>query len=522
MGSRFGRSRWRLGLAVACLVAAALAVGLVYVPGEWLARAGDAIQAATAYLLSFGARSLLFAAGGVLIVSAALLVVLPRRRPHAYWAGWPSTIAPISVYVDAENQATSPEDAQALIGKVRELISDLRKEHRKPRTDRDQERQALWADLIYFTDVTRTARASLHRPKDKYAQERWEAYRSLYRFGFRPVDVSHRPVGKSTAENVVDVELALYAYQRALFGPPHQVIVLVANDGDYYPLIYRLRALGHSVHVWGTSLAQAYKELEEVVGIETRLYGTPDISRLNGNEQAPAASARAHPAPQLSPVKPEAIAILSEAIAKTISILEGVSEPDQDAAQRFELVKRDCSKENDIPLQMGIKSTTRLAVWLWLLTALGALKGNSISQPLEIGPEPALTAAQKLERLLSETSAVARAIANTADNDRKVRLRTLWQQLCQIPQASSDISLVDMQDALQAVKPVDSEHYALTLCRCARKVGLLRFKELTGGTIQILLDTQQVNTLPARVLDASQVDIPDEGEPVATISPDAV
>lgn len=494
------RSRWRVVLAVVCVAAALVMVGLVYVPTAWLAQAGAAIQVVGTYLVSFGTRAWLFAVGGALVVCALLLAVLPRRRPRLYEEPRPSAIAAVSVYVDAENQATTPENAQALYWEVRDFVKALRKEQNDVR-----------ADLIYFTDSTRVANSALERRNDKKAQERWMAYRALYRYGFRPVHVSHKPVGKVAAENVVDMELALCAYRRALLGPSHQTIILVANDGDYYPLLYRLHALGHTIRVWATSLAEGYKELEESLGIETRLFGTPEETPAKPGEKVlpKGPGGRAVPAPatppqalqalqiQVPPVNPAVIAKLDDAIAKTQSCLDDVAQPGQSAAQRFKLLGEKCSRENDIPLRMGISSKTRLAVWVWLLNGLGALAGNPTTTPLATVPDTAPLAAGRLERLLAETASVARAMARATSGDHVVDVRAVWRRVCEDARDPAETDLAAMKAVMKATAHVQVEHYALSLCRCARAAGLLRFKELEGAGIQVTVDDHPVGEVTA-------------------------
>ncbi|HZC08356.1 MAG TPA: NYN domain-containing protein, partial [Ktedonobacterales bacterium] len=154
----------------------------------------------------------------------------PGYRQYRYLTIPTSLIAPISVYVDAEN--VLPEKSMpALISFLRKFLGGRR------------------ADLLYFMDAQ--AQASTNR------------YKTLYRFGFRPVDVPHNPTGAKEMYEAVDRELAMHAFERALVGPPQQEFIIISSDGDFAPLVYRLIALGHSVQIWSFTRSSVYLALAQ-------------------------------------------------------------------------------------------------------------------------------------------------------------------------------------------------------------------------------------------------------------------
>ena len=162
------------------------------------------------------------------------LIIVPSYRRHSYLAAASSIIPPVSVYLDAENQLS-----EAAI----RPFTDFLIKHVDGRR----------ADLLYFLDASQTANTL--------------KYKTLYRFGFRPVDVPHDPTGKGAVKEAVDRELAMHAYERALLGPPEQEFIIVTGDADFVPLIYRLVALGHRVQIWAAPIREAYRVVEDHLGI---------------------------------------------------------------------------------------------------------------------------------------------------------------------------------------------------------------------------------------------------------------
>ncbi|MGH2504905.1 MAG: hypothetical protein ACRDID_20540, partial [Ktedonobacterales bacterium] len=154
------RSRRRTALALAFAVVALLA--LIY-----LALSPDGQRQVVAGLFSVlqGVSSLGLIP--VLVICMALcaalsvaLIVVPSYHRHSYLTTVPTIVPPASVYLDAENQLPAAA--------IRPFTEFLMK-HLDGRR----------ADLLYFLDAARTANG--------------EKYKTLYRFGFRPVDVPHDP-----------------------------------------------------------------------------------------------------------------------------------------------------------------------------------------------------------------------------------------------------------------------------------------------------------------------------------------
>jgi NYN domain len=152
-----------------------------------------------------------------------------------------SAIAPVTVYLDLENQIGAAQ--------VRDFMQKVR-EHVKGQQ----------VDLLYYSNAAGSATGEL--------------YKALWRYGFRAMDVPYKGLGVKTIKNILDVELSLHAYQRALLGPERQDIVLVAEDQDYIPLVYRLCELGHKVSVSASELPHTYKSLEPLLGITCYEFGS--------------------------------------------------------------------------------------------------------------------------------------------------------------------------------------------------------------------------------------------------------
>jgi NYN domain len=270
------RSRRRTALALTLAVVALLA--LIY-----LALSPDGQRQVVAGLFSVfqGVSSLGLIPVLVMCVAlcAALsvaLIVVPSYRRHSYLATAPTIIPPVSVYLDAENQLPAAA--------IRPFTEFLMK-HLDGRR----------ADLLYFLDAARTANG--------------EKYKTLYRFGFRPVDVPHDPTGKGEVKEAVDRELAMHAYERAILGPPEQEFIIVTGDRDFVPLIYRLAALGHRVQIWAAPVHESYRVVETYLGVNViDLSHVISELRVASPDGAPATERRsAHLARPAPPPKPSSV-----------------------------------------------------------------------------------------------------------------------------------------------------------------------------------------------------------------------
>ena len=226
------RSRARIVLTGLLMALTLLAIVWLVLPSEWQrqARSGSAFVAR--WVSSLDTRTLLVALIGLCFVEGLALLFVPSYRKHGYLATAPSLIPLVSVYLDGENQ--HPERA------IKPFMLYLKKRLNGSR-----------ADLLYFQRATTTARTA--------------PYRTLRLSGFQPIDVPHDPTGKSTILEAVDREIAMHAFERALLGPEKQLFIIISQDGDYVPLIYRLVALGHHVEVWALRPAGAYSEAQKYI-----------------------------------------------------------------------------------------------------------------------------------------------------------------------------------------------------------------------------------------------------------------
>lgn len=488
MRFRFGQSRSRLVLAVVCLVAAALAVGLVYVPGEWLARAGDALQAASTYLLSFGERSLLFALGAALVVLAALLVLLPRRRPHAYWADRPSTIAPISVYVDAENQLQNAELVRPFVRHLRTYLAESRKGQR--------------ADLLYFAD----AREPAYRP----------TYEELYRFGFRPIDVPHVPFKDEAVKDAVDMELSLHAFDRGLYGGERQHFIFVTGDRDFLPLVFRLSALGHTISLWAANPPQAFLEmqgfLDGVKVFDLNEIFPPELRRTRGQAISAQAAAlaprirfKAHnpkqaggkrtlPHGELSRIKPAIVMregiTFQEAVYYTRDVLHAVSKLSLDEAAKAHTFRvRLGNAQRNFLLRLGYDGGMRVESWLEELAALGVLRlndPNTLPAYLAGDGDSVRAAAVRFTRFTGEVCEAAIQLARTRSEHiifyTDISARIAEEAARREP---DDLSALRALTTPTAHRPQAHVRY---VCLYARKNRLLRFEERQrGSSIQVTI-----------------------------------
>jgi len=446
------RSRSRLMLAVVCLAAALIAVGFVYIPAAWLVQGVAAFQAAGAYLLSFGGRTWLFAAGGVLIVCAALLIALPRRRPQLYQEPAPSAIAPVSVYVDAENQLQDSTTVRPFVAYLRKQLNGRR------------------ADLLYF--------ANAMQPQTR------ATYKELYRFGFRPVDVPHAPFDDEEIKDAVDMELSLHAYDRALRGPEHQVFILVTGDRDFLPLIFRLHALGHAVHIWAKQPPKSFRAIGAFLDT-VRVFDLRDIFPPDSQTQPPKTAKGVHgdkPADRGA----EPISI-HQAMTYTLAILQeanATSTTHPGTTRRFHDLLGEAF--GNFLHRLGYDRGRRVDAWLELLVALGVLRRGTPGNVFERGSVDPALAAQHMEQFLHQLAVAIVALASQRE-DRVISYDSA------VKRASAGISVdqpVEVERLRAMLTPSNRRWQAHSgyLCRCSRALGMVEFEEVTpGATIRVKL-----------------------------------
>jgi len=195
-------------------------------------------QVARSMMTALGATGLRVALEVVFAVSVAggsALLFAPGSRHGRYLMLQGEQSPSVAVYMDGEN-VTDDRHIQAIVSRLRRHYS-----HRR-------------LEMLFFAQVSGGQHTKLHR--------------KLYLFGFRPIQVPHDPTGTNRINEAADKELVMHALQRALIGPAQQEFILIARDGGYVPLVYRLAALGHNVQVWSPDPIEAYRILREYLKIE--------------------------------------------------------------------------------------------------------------------------------------------------------------------------------------------------------------------------------------------------------------
>lgn len=392
------------------------------------------------------------------LVSVALMIV-PSYRRHSYLATAPTIIPPVSVYLDAENQL--PEAA------IRPFTEFLMK-HLDGRR----------ADLLYFLDAARTANGG--------------KYKTLYRFGFRPVDVPHDPTGKGEVKEAVDRELAMHAYERAVLGPPEQEFIIVTGDRDFVPLIYRLAALGHRVQIWAAPVHESYRVVETYLGVNViDLSHVISELRVASPESAPTPDGRsghrANPAhrqqqslPKRIPAPTVALQAGEEhlyfAVAETIAAHEAAMDrlsSDSSRNGRFHVLMR--GSYGPRMAGVGYSVGNWLDYWLEHLIALNVLvKVDGQAFPKR-GPTNAEGAARSLFAM-SEAATRAALRVGAAHDDGLVRMSEVSAALANDPSlfdehAAPLFKLLDVENGTR-IAPV---RYFV---RSARALGLLEFEDV--------------------------------------------
>lgn len=228
------RSRGRIALMCVLLALTVSAIVWLALPADWQQQAQSGVASAAQWVGSLDMRTMLVALIGLCVVEALVLLFVPSYRKQPYLATTPALIPKITVYLDAENQ--HPE--RAIMPFMRFLRTQL---------------NGARADLLFFQSATKGAT----KP----------AYRTLRLSGFQPVDVPHDPTGKNEIDEAVDREIAMHAFERALFGPENQLFVIISQDGGYVPLVYRLLALEHRVEIWASDPPKAYAEVQKFVNV---------------------------------------------------------------------------------------------------------------------------------------------------------------------------------------------------------------------------------------------------------------
>jgi uncharacterized LabA/DUF88 family protein len=419
---------WLLALLAA--IYSALPTDIQRQVGAVIALAGERISSLDVNVLLSGVAAL------CALLALAFIFWRPYRR-HSYLATDRASIPPVSVYLDAENQLSS--------NTIRRF-SQFLMEHLDGRR----------ADLLYFLDASATAT----HPK----------YKELYRFGFRPVDVPHDPTGEGTVKEAVDREIDMHAYERALLGPAEQEFIIITGDGDFVPLVYRLRALGHSVQIWATPIRDVYRTLASY--IDVRVLDLAQIIR------------------ELPDVS-EAEEALYRAIKDTLKARERIAKQRGSARQKRDNFLGQLSGGLKPTLaSVGYSGGKYREYWLEHLTALSLIQpDDGKTLPGSGSAEPLEAARQMFAMAYSSARSVERLATSRAD------------QIVSMEEVGADLAAEAIDDSapeaplrrLLQEQPGKRRLHARYLARCARGLGLIAFEDvsLTADTIKFVSSQRQ-------------------------------
>ena len=490
--SHLKRRLWR---AVPLLIAGTLAIAFALVPQTWRDAIAAALSLALAWLVSLGALVVALALGIGLLLSAVLALVVSRLAPPQELALAPADglavgsapardvpsspgaklvqvngIAPVSVYLDLENQVGSHEVAQ-FTSAVREFVGSRA------------------ADLYFYSNAATTATGKV--------------YKALWKRGFRPIDVPFKHLGVRSAKNIVDVDLSLHAYHRAAFGPPQQVILLITEDQDYIPLVFRLRALGHLVTIWASSLPESYKQLQGYLGISYREFGTEFGKSVPADAQKPVvkparkpvSSKLAHPTARTAPVSHTVLSASSETLREAIMwvprVMEGISDEAPDAFNR--LSSKLGTLDGDILARLGhlpAANNKRVVRWLEQLDALGVIVLSNHQKLPKLGTVSPADAAQTLESFLGAVAAVLTSSAYSPQSDR-----ILLAEVCALVAGAPATQLTEFSELRRLIAPEEPPRPASIghmrhFLETARALGIIQFENIEDpDSIHVIMAT---------------------------------
>lgn len=505
------RSRWRAATVLLALLAAVVIGAFTVAPARWLGAIRGWLGSLGATLSALPPHSL---ALGVILALVALALALSLASPlplayrrNAEFAGQApaqtSATARVLVYLDAENQPSLDfnDSPVAVDVTLKYMIKQLRIALNGRR-----------ADLLFYMDSS----IGQYKPRRE----------ELYRYGFRLVDVPHRPFQMGGEKpSMVDMEMALQTYHRAITSPRPQTIILITADQDYIPLVYRLWADGHHVEVWGDFLPESYRELQQYLSPEQQ--GQQPV----GNALQPRSTGQLVRAVEYDPQSPgdntwvaaaliddtplaeSALAQVVAWITTTLTILQAVYDDDKIAPEvkLQSLTDRLAAPTALRWLRQGNRHLS--AEWLHQLQTAGVLadataagKPRAPAAPANaawrqdapgyavgaVGAGGAEAAAARIGRLVSRVARVAQGMAH-----QTVRPEVALERLCKVvllrPMPGD---LYTVSRALSASKERADTHlaYARLLCVCARELGLLAFEPEA-----FTQDMRQLRVTPANV-----------------------
>lgn len=471
------RSGGRMMVALVFAVLALVAAIYLALPSDGQLAALLAVKTVAQGIGLTGLRVMLDTLLVVFALTGFALLFAPGYRQHRYLTLPTSLIAPITVYVDAEN-ILSEQSIPAMMSFLRKFLDGRR------------------ADLLFFMDAERAAAG--------------KKYKALYRFGFRPVDVPHDPTGVKEMYEAVDRELAMHAFERALLGPAGQEFIIVTSDGDFAPLVYRLRALGHSVQIWSSGSSTTYLTLAQYLpltlvdlsqalseqSIEPPIEVAQPASRPAARSAARPARRRPMRPKKRRPARRSSGASIVEQIAPPVNL----SEPGQkklyyaiaetlSARQRSEEQHTlDSARNGQFHVFLNTVLAPRIAsvgysagawvdYWLDHLQTLGVLVTTPDHDFPALGSTSAETAASQLYAMAQATAeAAARASSNRPDG--LLNMQVILAQLETAEPAS------DGTTALRAlISPVNGRRatHVRYFVRCARALGLTQFQDVQSS-----------------------------------------
>lgn len=459
------RSGSGTGWALLCALIALLAAIYLALP---VSGQRQVVGAAQVVAQRLGFAGLTVSVEVILVVFACAsfaLLLAPGYRQYRYLTLPTSSIAPVSVYVDAEN-ILSEQTIPYVVAFLRKYLDGRR------------------ADLMFFMDASEVASSA--------------KYKTLYRYGFRPVDVPHNPTGKKKMGEAVDREIAMHALERALVGPDEQTFVIITSDGDFAPLIYRLAALGHSVQVWSSVATNVYRTLERYLPVNLI-----NLSQVIAEQRAASASTETtEPAGHVKPPQRKRNRPLQATTfepSATITLPSSLTQPGAEklyyalvetrmaqswCADRY---KNDTARGSQLRavlttrllprlVGVGYSSGTGIEYWLDHLIALGVLAPSRSGEFPASGSASAETAARQLYAM-AEAAAQAAVQATSTRPDGFISMHAVHAQL-----ATTELASEDTTPLRELVAPSNGKRTTHTryFVSAARALGLLQFEDAPG------------------------------------------
>ena len=502
--SRPRRSRYARARIIIAALASALglaAIGFDFAPAAQQSQARDSLVQALSMARAFAPDHIPLLAGAALVLLAlASLLVRRRYARETSTRAANASVAPISVYLDLENQQFSGDEVKPFISYLRERIHEYTGGER--------------ADLFFYCDASNLANTA--------------AYQALHSYGFRPVDVPHRRFNEAAAQrgdanvvrgnlkNFVDMELALHAYRRALVDDQPRRVILITSDHDFIPLIRRLRELGHEVHLWARDLTHYMKALDSTLGVHAYVFGdqfrrsAAETGERNTPQGAPGAT-HAPPAPTRIVTKQiptssgqrngndrptavgdapnatleEAIDATFGAIAQTRRTFEKVPSPAATPTNYLHALLGGIEKNVLARLgygdPVGYTGKRRVGYWLDQLVALGVLSEPAQGDLPDQGPvNPAAAEHALLNFLRSE---LCRAIAHVASaSHERLSLNELCSTLTNAPAGAPD-PVHRLRLLLTSGTGNAHLRHMRYLCQCAARYGMLTYAAISDAEI---------------------------------------